>query len=224
MAIPDGFQEVGGSDFYHADFYQNDLTPSFDGNDLVMTKLIAETYPVEVNDRDGNKVTVYKQTGHTLTFKCKYALEDKVVKQNFNVAGHDVQDSTENYGTLGYKLEMVENCELDPNNCALYKIGSTAAFTITPYNPNLVYASIKSCEVHRNSAHVQIIGEGGDMCLNDFLNSQLTKWTSMTELVGSFTAFKWSTTVGDPDPEGQSLQCTIGLTQESSPNVPRTDC
>merc|ERR1712113_52231 len=91
MAVPEGFEDVGGSDFYHATFNQDDLTPSFDGNDLVMTKSVEETYPVQVNDKDGNKVTVYKKTGHTLEYKCRYALEDKVVKQDFNVAGHDHQ-------------------------------------------------------------------------------------------------------------------------------------
>ena len=185
MAIPDGFQDAAG-DFYTATFNQADLTPTFEGDNLIMTKAIEETYPIKINDEDGNKVTVYKQTGHTLSFKCSYALEDKVVKQNLNVAGHDHKDSAENTGTLGYKLEMIENCDLDPDNCVLYKIGSTAGFTITPINPDLVYASIKSCEVHRNSVHVQIIGEGGDMCLNKFLNSQLTSYTSMNQLAVSF--------------------------------------
>jgi len=223
MAIPDGFQDIPGA-FYVATFTQADLTPTFEGDNLIMTKSIDETYPIKINDKDGNKITVYKQTGHSLSFKCSYALEDKVVKQDFNVAGHDHEDSAENTGNLGYKLKMIENCDLDPDNCVLYKIGSTAGFTITPNNPDLVYASIKSCEVHRNSAHVQIIGEGGDMCLNKFLNSQLTSYTSKYQLSGSFTAFKWSTTVGDPDPEGQSLECTIGLSKEESSTKPNNDC
>merc|ERR1739838_1247665 len=145
------------------------------------------------------------------------------VKQDFNVAGHYHKDAAENTGNLGYKLKMIENCDLDPDNCVLYKIGSTAGFTITQTIP--VWSTLQS-----NRAKFIVILltfrllEGGDMCLNKFLNSQLTSYTSMNQLAGSFTAFKWSTTVGDPDPEGQSLECTIGLSKEESSTKPNNDC
>jgi len=222
---PAGFADVTG-DFYEATFSQADLTASFDGDDwLVMTKSIAETYAVQVKDKNGADLTVYKQTGHSITLTCKYSLADQNLEEKaFTVGGSDFKDDSVGIGTLGYELEMVEDCSLEPTDCTLYKIGSTAGFTITPDNPGLVFAEVKNCEVHRGGNHVQIIGEYGDMCLNKFLKAQLTVWSSKQTLQGSFTAFKWSTTVGDADPEEQKLHCTIGLSKTISTTTPNDSC
>lgn len=180
---PTGFTDVAG-DFYEATLNQGDLDSSFEGSEwLVMKKTVTESYEVTVKDKNGNDLTVYKQGGHSLTFTCKYSLADQILKEApFTVSGSDFKDEATGTGTLGYDLEMVENCSLEPTDCTLYKIGSKVEFTVTPDNPGLVYAYVKSCEVHRGANHVQIIGEHGDMCLNKFLKSQLTSYLSQEEL------------------------------------------
>jgi len=221
---PTGFTDVTG-DFYEGTFAQAELASSFEGTDwLVMTKTVAETYAVTVVAADGSDVIVYKQGGHSVTLTCKYSLADKNLVDGFTVSGSDHHDDTVGTGELGYDLEMVQDCELDATSCTLFKIGSTVGFTITPENPDLVFASVKTCEVHRGGNNVQIIGEFGDMCLNKFLKADLTVFTGQQTLEGSFTAFKWSTTVGDADPEEQKLHCTIGLSKTASTSIPSDSC
>ena len=164
---PTGFADTPG-DSYTASFTQGDLNASFDANNLILTKTVAETYPVML---DGQ--TVYKNTGHSLEFKCTYPLDDRVVTDNYQVTGQDVDDIATNTGTLGYDLEMVQKDGAD-----LHKIGSTAEFIITPKNPGLVWAAVKSCNVKRGTAAVQIVGDGGDMCTNGYLNVVLSTYTS----------------------------------------------
>ena len=167
--IPTGFADTAG-DSYTASFGQADLEASFDADNLILTKTVAETYPVTL---DGQ--TVYKATGHTLDFVCTYPLDDRTVRDNYDVTGQNVDEFAENTGTLGYDLEMVQKDGAD-----LHKIGSTAEFTITPKNPGLVWAAVKSCQVKRGTNAVQIIGDGGDMCTNGYLSVALTTWTSKT--------------------------------------------
>merc|ERR1739838_341061 len=54
MAIPDGFKDIPGA-FYVATFTQADLSPTFDGDNLIMTKSIEETYLSRLTTRMATK-------------------------------------------------------------------------------------------------------------------------------------------------------------------------
>ena len=86
----------------HGVFSRNDLESSFiekDGkNWLVMSKVLGETGCTEI-DVDG--VTVCTNVSETITVRCLYSLEDKVVADNFKVFGQD-QDC----GKIFFQLKL----------------------------------------------------------------------------------------------------------------------
>ena len=64
------------------------------------------------------------------------------INQEFSVTGKDedntvVEDTTEQDGTLGYDLLVTENVQ----------IGSPVTFQIIPRSFNLIYATVKNCEI-----------------------------------------------------------------------------
>ena len=88
-------------------------------------------------------------TAENFTFKCRYSLADQTVTDNYEVTGQDTEALAEGTGTLGYSLSVTtKNVE----------IGDDVSFTVTPTNPGLVYATIKSCDVSYDSQDVTIIG------------------------------------------------------------------
>ena len=196
-------------DMYRRIFTRDELTPSFEdnGKELVMS--------VDINEASkGHKwrnQIIYDHTGHHLNFACTYDMGDRLVKDDFDVKGHNVDISATGSGHLGYTLKIKEES---------YAIGSTVNFEIAPKNPGLVYASVLSCDVYKGEDHhngVTIIGvdadgEEADMCVNPVIKSELTEYSTMETLKGSWTSFKWRTDILNKV-EDQTLSCTIALTK-----------
>jgi len=231
--LPEGFSEVklqeGETDqgdpimvdIYKRVFSRAELTPTFedgqDGKHLIMSVDISE-------NSKGYKwrdQVVYDHSGHHLSFVCKYDMGDRTVKDDFTIEGHDFEATATNTGNLGYTLKVLEEN---------YEIGSTVTFEIEPKNADLVYASLKSCDVFKGTALTNgatIIGVNGegqdaDMCVNPVIKSQLTHFSSMGKLSGSWTSFKWRTDIQNKI-EDQTLQCEIALSTTKSTLTP-TSC
>ena len=95
-------------------------------------------------------VDVCVDTAENFTFKCKYSLADQTVSDNYDVTGQNTEAQAEGTGTLGYSLSVTT-----PN----VEIGEKVSFRVTPTNPGLVFATIKSCDVSYNGDDVTIIGK-----------------------------------------------------------------
>ena len=187
-------------------FARDELTPRFSGNFLIMEKVLGGG---DCTRTSVDGVDVCTQVAETVTLQCKYSLEEQTIAdESFDVTGQDVAAIAENTGTLDYTLAVS-----DTN-----AIGDKVTFTITPKNAGLVYATIKSCDVTRDSDELTIIGHGSDHCLNSVVNAEETTagFTSNGPIQGAWTAFKWSTATTSDDAESQGLKCTIGLSQTAS--------
>ena len=95
-----------------------------------------------------NPTKVCIQTGHKLTFKCKFALGTRTVSSNYDVTGHDTNVDAVGRGELKYGL-TVKDKNVD--------IGEDVEVTITPANKNLVYAAVQDCNVHYGGDSVSIL-------------------------------------------------------------------
>ena len=180
------------------------LTPRFENGFLIMEKVLGGDgcTPVTV---DG--VTLCKEVDETITLQCKYSLADQTVDDSFQVTGQDTATTAEGTGTLDYTITVEDN----------KKIGETVKFTISPVNDNLVYATVKKCDVTRNGQALTIIGHGQEHCTNPVVNAaaETSFFTSQGDIEGTWTAFKWSTTQ-ENNVEAQGLSCTIGLSETAS--------
>ena len=192
-------------------FTRAQLNPRFEGNFLIMEKVLGNDGCTEVTV-DGVKVCT--EVDETITLQCKYSLEDKTVTDSFDVTGQDTSATAEGTGTLDYTITVEDN----------KKIGETVKFTISPVNDNLVFATVKSCDVTRNSDALTIIGHGQDHCTNPVVNAkaETNLFTSQGDIEGTWTAFKWSTATND-NVETQGLSCTIALSEAASAD-PVDDC
>lgn len=194
-------------------FTRSQLNSSFDGNNLVMSTVLGGSGCTQTQV-DG--ATVCTQVGEQITLQCKYALEDVVLDDSFQVTGQDTAATAEGTGTLNYVLAVDDN----------KSIGERIQFTITPVNAGLVFATVKSCDVTNAATNdeLTIIGHGRDYCTNPVVNAvaDTTRFTSQNEIQGTWTAFKWST-AADDNTEAQGLRCTIGLSQLAS-QVDVTPC
>ena len=196
-------------DMYKRIFNRDELTPSFedDGKELVMSVDISEAS----KGYKWRDQVIYDHAGHHLNFACTYEMGDRLIKDDFDVKGHNTEISAANSGHLGYTMKVKEES---------YAIGTTVNFEIVPKNPNLVYASILSCDVfkgedHQNGATIIGIdadGEEADMCVNPIIKSQLSEYSTMGTLKGSWTSFKWRTDILNKV-EDQTLSCKIALTK-----------
>ena len=120
------------------------LTKKFEGDYLILEKVFGgdECTKMQV---DGTEVC--SAVAEKITVQCKYSLADQILDEApLQVTGQDTQSKAENTGTLKYNLE-VDN---DKN------IGQDITFKITPVNPGLVYATIKSCDVVRDSVKFRV--------------------------------------------------------------------
>ena len=100
--------------------------------------------------------------------------------------------------------------------------------TITPKNPYLVFASIRTCKVVYNEFEMPLmIGSDGEpadsytlepVCV---LGTEISNSSNMQTLDFSFKAFKWSSSVSDSFIENQKIECTIKLTKNEPAH--RTD-
>ena len=185
-------------------FTRAQLTPRFDSGFLIMEKVLGGDGCTEVTV-DGVKLC--KEVDETITLQCKYDLKDQTIDDSFQVTGQDTAATAEGTGTLDYTITVEDN----------KKIGDTVKFTISPVNDNLVYATVKSCDVVRGNAALTIIGHGQEHCTNPIINAKAVTslFTSQSDIEGTWTAFKWSTTKAN-NVESQSLRCTIGLSEKAS--------
>ena len=201
------------TEMYRRVFKREELNKSFVDHEelgpmLVMTAVVKDSKPISLPGQ-----TIYDDAGHELDFACSYGLGDRVVQDNFHVGGTDLNLIAEQRGTLGYTLQVEKSSSL--------MIGTAVNFVITPKNPGLVYATVKSCDVFKgdeNDDGVTIIGmnsmgQDADMCVNPIINSQLQTFSSKEALIGSWTAFKWNTDRLQSNAEGQTLSCKIGLSK-----------
>ena len=130
-------------------------------------------------------------------------IADQDLTDDFQVTGQDTTATAENTGTLEYNLTVEDG-----------DIGDQIKFTVSPVNPNLVYATVKSCDVIKGDNELTIVGHGSQSCTNPIVNTlALTDFfSSQGDIEGSWKAFKWSTATKD-NVESQSLSCKIGLSQ-----------
>ena len=215
VQFADGVDENGAPimvDMYQRVFPREELTKSFKndpvfGRMLVMSVKISEpSKPYKWRDQ-----VVYHNSGHHLDFHCNYELGDKTIRDDLTVAGHDVETLVEETGQLGYELRVIEDS---------YDIGTTVNFEIVPKNPDLVYASVKSCDIYKGADEANAItiiglnsdGQEADMCSNPVISSTLSEYSSTGTLAGSWTSFKWRTDALVKN-EDQTLQCNIALSE-----------
>ena len=179
-------------------------------------KLIANYGTTGCDEEEVDGVTVCVATGNSFQFTCIYDLDDKTISDDqFTVTGQDVATEAENTGNLGYDLTVSDNTE----------IGNTVTFTISPKNDGLVAATVKSCSVgSAGQTSVTIIGQDDNKCLEGKVNaaahSDTPNLSSTGDILGSWTAFKWSTSTESEDAETQTLSCIIALTQAVDDTAP----
>ena len=185
-------------------FTRAELTPKFESGFLIMEKVLGGDGCTQVTV-DG--VQLCSEVDETVTLQCKYSLADQTLDDDFEVTGQDTATTAEGTGTLDYTITVEDN----------KSIGDTVKFTISPVNDNLVFATVKSCDVTRNNQAVTIIGHGQDHCTNPVVNAQAetSLFTSQGDIEGTWTAFKWST-AADDNIESQGLSCKIGLSETAS--------
>ena len=188
-------------------FNADQLSSSFseDGQFLIMTKVLGGEGCTKI-EVDGVKVCT--EVDETITLQCKYSLDDVEVDDSFAVTGQDSIATAENIGTLTYTLTVEDN----------KSIGDEIKFTVTPTNPNLVFATIKACHVTRNKQELTIVGHGDvAKCTNPVIDAKAVTdfFSSQGPIQGAWTAFKWSTDADD-NIETQGLSCTIGLSKDQN--------
>ena len=186
-------------------FSVDQLTKRFDGDWLILEKVFGgdECTKIQV---DGHEVC--SAVAEKITVQCKYSLLDQTLDEApFQVKGQDTEAEAKNIGTLKYTME-VDN---DKN------IGQEINFKISAVNPGLVYATVKSCDVIKDSVKLTIIGHGAEHCTNPIVGvAALTNnFSSDDTIQGKWTAFKWSTT-SENDSESQALECIIELSEKQS--------
>ena len=189
-------------------FGVDELTKKFEGEFLILEKVFGSDECTKIKV-DGTEVC--SEVAEKITVQCKYPLEEMKVENGFAVTGQNVVAEAENSqqatGVLKYNME-VDN---DKN------IGQDINFKITPATPGLVYATIKSCDVVKDSVKLTIIGHGAEGCTNSIVDvAALTESFSSDDVIeGKWTAFKWSTT-SENNAESQTLECIIGLSETPS--------
>ena len=162
-------------------------------------------------------VRVCKDIGESYTFKCKYDLSDQVVSDKFAVTGQDIEATAEGTGTLEYTLTVADDD---------VTIGEKANFVIAPKTPGLVFATASECHVKYQSDMVTIFGHKTPKCTTGLVGatwgSNNPTASSKSNIDGSWTAFKWSTSTTQTDKENQSFECTIKLSEKEDTNAVTT--
>lgn len=181
------------------------------GNDyqvLVLTK----ASDAACADATVDDVKVCTKTGHDLSFKCEYSLADQTLdQQDFTVSGSDKEATADGIGKLNYALSVDNNAE--------FKIGSKVTATITPATKNLVDATIKSCTVtHKgNKESVDIVKDNLNPTCE--LGAAIATGQGKEDLVFSWRAFKWTTSLDTNKKEiveDQQVKCTIELAKKAA--------
>merc|ERR1712050_817998 len=101
------------------------------------------------------------------------------------------------------------------------QIGKSVEVSITPKNPNLVFASIHHCRVvYGDSEMPLMIGSSGESDASYNLEpvcvfgTEIPNSSNMQTLDFSFTAFKWSSSASDSFTENQKVECTVKPTKD----------
>ena len=186
-------------------FGVDQLTKKFEGDYLVLEKVFGGDECTKVQVRG---TEVCSAAAEKIIVRCKYSLADQTLDETpFQVTGQDTLSEYENNGILKYNLE-VDN---DKN------IGQDITFMITPVNSGLVYATVKTCDVVKDSVKLTIIGHGTEQCTNPIVGAAAltNNFSSNNVIQGKWTAFKWSTT-SENNVESQTLECIIGLSEDKS--------
>ena len=192
--------DAEGNGVFPADQLTKSFTTDKGVNYLVLTKVLGGT---DCTRTEVDGVNVCTKVAEQITLQCKYSLADQDLTDGFQVTGQDTTATAENTGTLEYNLTVEDG-----------DIGDQIKFTVSPVNPNLVYATVKSCDVIKGDNELTIVGHGSQSCTNPIVNTlALTDFfSSQGDIEGSWKAFKWSTATDD-NIESQSLSCKIGLSQ-----------
>ena len=72
--------------------------------------VLSKTVSAACTEKTINGVTVCTETGHTLTFKCRYPLVDQQLAKDFTVTGSDVEDAASGIGQLHFTLSVDKEC------------------------------------------------------------------------------------------------------------------
>ena len=213
--VPSGFTETAADSGIWEATVTDVSTLQKDWATAGKLKLIANYGTTGCDEEQVDGVTVCVATGNSFQFTCIYDLDDKTISDDqFTVTGQDVATEAENTGNLGYDLTVSDNTE----------IGNTVTFTISPKNDGLVAATVKTCSVFKRSQSVTIIGQDNNKCLEGKVNAAADASTpnlsSTGDIIGSWTAFKWSTSTESEDAETQTLSCIIALTQAVDDTAP----
>merc|ERR1712025_554929 len=205
---PKGWTLEGGK--YTKTFAASNLTKKFttDNNgkkwlELTTTQSTSGCKMIKVDN-----VEVCEDNGESYTFKCKYDLSDQVISDKFAVTGQDTEATAEGTGTLEYTLTVDDDA---------VTIGDKINFAIAPKTPGLVFATASECNVKYQNNAITIFGHRTPKCTTASIGAA---WdgnnptaSSKSEIDGSWTAFKWSTSTGKTDKEDQSFECTIKLSE-----------
>jgi len=143
-------------------------------------------------------------------FTCIYDLGDQTLEQDVTVGVNVVTEvgvAAESTGTINYELTVDNDSVV---------MGEMVNFTIRPKNPDIVYATAKSCAVKLGDEEIKIFGYSKDMC---YLEEAGASWTSSASatgnISGSWRAFQWVNN-GLSSSEDQKLSCLIGLSEMQS--------
>ena len=187
-------------------FGLDQLAKKFEGGFLILEKVFGGEECTKITV-DG--VEVCSEVAEKFTMRCKYSLADQTLDEaSFQVTGQDVAKEAENTGTLKYTLSVDDD----------KAIGDEITFTITPANLGLVYATVKSCDVTKDTDKLTIIGHGNqDHCTNSVVGAEAltNNFSSNNAIQGKWTAFKWATDAAN-SVESQGLECTIELSENAS--------
>jgi len=213
--------EVDGDDYVRtwnqADASSGAFTTN-ESNELVWTESQSEG----CKEHKEGEVTVCVQTGHALTFTCKYSLADQTKTSTFDVSGHDTVKTANGEGKLNYSLKVTGGVGADNDD---FQIGNPVSVEIEPANPDLVYARLQDCFVNFNSQSFPITKWDEDV---EILSSTCEVGASVTTsqdkgtLEFGWTAFKWATETENT--ESQEVQCTIGLSKDSDADYTVATC
>jgi len=161
--------------------------------------------------------TVFTKVEGSLSFRCRYPLGTRTIKETFNVSGHDIYLEREGTGELGYTIAF---------DAASVDIGDWNQFKVKPSNPDLVHAQVQSCTISNESKSDNLIVFGHD---NNFCRNEIIQFTvvsgfgSQQDQVFKYKAFKWSTDETNKN-EKQHITCVVDLQRNAFAPTPTPFC
>lgn len=214
---PDGWDENDMQEWTKA-FNLNELSRAIDedSNELIIFK----TLDIAVN---GDHTDFFQHDVKKIAFKCRFSLDDQNISQDLHISTHDTVHATDgsdvqSSGKLAYTLHTDRNS---------FKLGERIKFSITPNNPDVVYARIKYCEVSNEKEKYIVFGDPEyPYCTDiytDFRVPELMYSGSLHTQTFSFLAFKWYDTSTTND-EDQQFSCALEFSLTPFTPVEVTTC